>query len=201
MFAQHGQSRRSVIVAVATASGLLCSGISLPIPAQAQEPDPATELYVSYLSAGWIRATGTQKRGVAVVDIVDGNGTPVNGALVVGDWSGCFKLNGASDTTETVCTTIGGEPMECVDGRAVIWGKSHTCRGKNCLFTFTITSVQKDGMTYVPVEGKTSGGMWCDPFNSPTAHRGANATWASSRRVVTRTQQIPTRGLARWWRR
>ena len=201
MFAQHSQNRSRILLAAAIGSGLFWSGVGLPRPAQAQGPDPATQLYVSNISAGWIRGTGTQKKSVAVVDIVDGNGTPVNGALVIGDWSGCFRLNGASDSTETVCTTIGGEPMPCVDGRAVIWGKSHTCRGKNCLFAFTITSVQKDGMTYVPVDGMTSGGTWCDLFNSPTASRGTKATWTSSRKIVTRTQQIPTRRLARWWRR
>ena len=35
----------------------------------------------------------------------------------------------------------------------------------------------------------------------PTRSRGTKATWASSRQVVTRTQQTPTRKLARWWRR
>ena len=199
MFGQHTQKRSRIAVVAAIGSGLLWSGIGLPVPAQAQ--DPATQLYVSNINAGWVRRTGTRKQGIAIVDIVDGNGTPINGALVVGNWSGCFKLNGASDTTETVCTTIGGEPMPCVDGRAVIWGKSHTCRTKNCLFAFTITSVQKDGMTYVPVEGKTSGGTWCDLFNIPTAHRGTKATLASSRNMVTRTQQIPSRRLARWSRR
>ena len=198
MFAQQSQKRSRLVLAAAIGSGLLWSGIGLPIPAQAE--DPATQLYVSNVTAGWVRGTGTQKKGIAIVDIVDGNGQSVNGALVVGNWSGCFKLNGASDTTETVCSIPGFDPMPCVDGRAVIWGKSYTCRGKNCLFTFMITSIQKDGMTYVPVDGKTSGGMWCNLL-SGSAHRGTKATWASSRHVVTRTQQIPTRRLARWWRR
>jgi hypothetical protein len=198
MFVQHGPNRRRLILAVAIGSGLLWSGIGTPQSAQAQ--DPATELYVSYITAGWIRGTGTQKKGVAVVDIVDGNGNPVNGALVVGNWSGCFKLNGASDTTETVCSIPGFDPMPCVDGRAVIWGKSHTCRGKNCLFTFTITSVQQDGMTYVPVDGKTSGGMWCNLL-SASAHRGTKATLASSRQVVSRNQQVSNRRPARTWGR
>ena len=170
-------------------------------PASAQSTDPATQLYVNRIGVNFAHVGGPKRQPFAVVDVVDGNGQPVNGALVVGDWSGCFRQRDASELTDTVCTTIGGEPMDCLDGRAVIWGKSHTCRGKNCLFTFTITSVQKDGMTYIPVDGKTSGGMWCDVFNIPTAYRATKATLTSSRKTVTRTQQMPTRRLARWWRR
>jgi hypothetical protein len=202
MFAQHGHNRRRLILAVAIGSGLFWSGIGLPVPAQAQEPDPATQLYVSQLSVGWIRTGGPQKQGKAVMDVVDGNGNPVNGALVVGNWSGCFRLNGVSDTTETVCTTASDGTTTCVDGRAVIWGKKYSCvkSNQNCLFTFTITEVQKDGMTYVPVEGKTTGSLWCQPL-SATVKRGTKATWTSSRQIVTRGQQVPTRGLARWSRR
>jgi hypothetical protein len=169
MFGQHIQNRSRLVLAAAIGSGLFWWSVGLPLPAQAQGPDLATQLYVRNINAGWIRGTGPQKKGIAIVDIVDGNGQSVNGALVVGNWSGCFKLNGVSDTTETVCSIPGFNPMPCVDGRAVIWGKTHTCRTKNCLFTFTITSVQKPGMTYVPVEGMTSGGAWCDLWNSPTA--------------------------------
>jgi hypothetical protein len=200
MFAQRIQKRSWLVLIAALDSALISLGVGLPRPVQGQQPDPATQVYVSNISAGWIRGTGRKRQSVAVVDIVNGNGTPVNGAVVVGNWSGCFKLNGVSDTTETVCTTIGGEPMDCVDGRAIIWGKYHTCPEKNCLFTFTITSVHKDGMTYVPVDGKTSGVSWCSAF-AARASRGTKATWASSRQVVTRTNQMPTRRMLRSWRR
>jgi hypothetical protein len=201
MFAQHRQNRSRIVLAAAIGSGLFWSGVGLPLSLQAQGPDPATQLKVSYITAGWVRTTNpTQKKGIARVDIVDGNGTPINGALVVGNWSGCFKLNNVSDTTETVCSIPGFDPMPCVDGRAVIWGKTHSCRGKNCLFTFAITSVEKDGMTYVPVAGMTSGGLWCNVLGA-TVQRGTKATLASDQHVVTRTQPIPTRRLARWWRR
>jgi hypothetical protein len=201
MFPQRSQKRSRLVQIAALGSALFSLGLGLPRPVQGQEPDPATQVYVSNISAGWIRGTGRKRQSVAVVDIVNGNGTPVNGAVVIGNWSGCFKLNGVSDTTETVCTTIGGEPMDCVDGRAIIWGKFHTCPEKNCLFTFTITSVQKDGMTYVPVDGKTSGVSWCNAFAARSS-RGPKVTLASTRPVVTRSNyQMPTRRLNRWWRR
>jgi len=200
MFAPHRQIRRRLLMAVAAGSGLLWSGIGTALPAHAQEPDPATELYVSSIMVSWTRTTGTGKKSVAIVDIVDGNGTPVNGALVVGDWSGCFRMRDVSDTTETVCSIPGFDFNTCVDGRAVIWGKKMSCPKKQCAFTFTITDVRKDGMTYVPVEGKTSSLITCSTFGS-TMYRGTQATWASNRKVVTREQQTSTRRVARWSRR
>lgn len=164
MFAQHRQIRRRLILAVAIGSSLLWSGIGMPIPAHAQVPDPSTQLYVQTINVGWTYVGGPKKRPVARVDIVDGNGTPLNGALVVGDWSGCFRQLNDSGLTETICWTADDGSTVCVDGRAVIWAnRSHNCVKKNCRFTFTITGVQKVGMTYVPVEGKTSSSISCNP--------------------------------------
>jgi len=202
MFAQHRQNRSRIVLAAAIGSGLFWSGVDLPLPAQAQEPDPAAQLKVSNVIGGWTYGARGKKQGRAVVDIVDGNGNPVNGALVVGNFSGCFTLNGVSDTTETVCWTDADGNTNCVDGKVVISGKYHNCstRKTNCLFTFTVTDVQKDGMTYVPVEGKTSGSTWCEVMFL-RVQRGAKATLVSNRQIVTRTQSMPTRRLARSWRR
>lgn len=156
MFGKYSQNRSRLILAAAIGSGLIWSGVRLPRPAQAQAPDPSTQLYVSEINVGW-SYSGNSKTPWVRVDIVDGIGNPVNGALVVGDWSGCFIQQGASDATETVCTTYSDGTTVCVDGRAIIWGKKYTCKkGKNCPFTFTITKVEKNGMTYVAVAGKTS---------------------------------------------
>ena len=200
MFGQHIQSRSRLVLAVAIASGVLWLGAGFPLPVQAQAPNPATELYVSYIQASWFHTTGSAHQSVAYVDIVDGNGNPVNGARVVGNWSGCFKLNGVSDTTETVCTTADDGTTICVDGRAVISSKRYNCSKNNCSFIFTITGVQKDGMTYVPVAGKTTSSITCKTF-AATLHPKTKATWASSRQVPTGTQQMTTRRLARWSRR
>lgn len=162
MFSQASNLSRTLIAAACL--GLLF-GLDMSQPLHAQQPDPATQLYVSNIRVSWIRETGSQPRSVAMVDIVDGNGKPVNGALVIGDWSGCFKLLNVSDATETVCSIPGFIPYDtCVEGEAVIWGKRHSCRSTNCLFTFTITGVQLDGKTYVPVQGKTSGFISCTTF-------------------------------------
>jgi hypothetical protein len=106
---------------------------------------------VSYINVG-----GPRRLPVAVVDIVDGNGVPVNDALVVGNWSGCFKQNNDSDLTDTVGYPQPDGSVIYVDGRAQIWAdKSHSCWGQKqqCYFTFTITGVFKGGMTYIPVNG------------------------------------------------
>ena len=202
MFAQHSQKRSRLVLVAAIGSALHLSGVGLPRPVQAQEPDPAAQLKVSNVVGGWHYDTRNKKQGDAHVNIVDGYGNPVNGAVVIGNFSGCFTLNGVSDTTETVCWTNSDGTTTCVDGRAVILGKYYDCptRKRNCLFTFTVTDVQKAGMTYVPVDGMTSGSTWCQALWA-TAQRGANATLVSNRQVVPRTQSMPTRRLARWWRR
>ena len=188
MFGQYSEKRRTLVLLAAITSGLWSIGVQTG-PVQGQEPDPTTQLYVSSVHAGWFLAYQgrSSRQSLAIVDIVDGNGDPVNGALVVGDWSGCFKRLNDSDTTETVCTTPQGEPTDCVDGRAAIWGKKMNCPRNNCVFTFTITNVQKDGMTYVPVSGKTSSSVPCNPLSS-AVNRGTKATLTSSRQVVIRTQ-------------
>jgi hypothetical protein len=134
-------------------------------PASAQSTDPATQLYVNFVGVNFAHVGGPKRQPFAVVIIVDGNGQPVNGALVVGDWSGCFKQLNDSAVTETVCHTGEDGTVNCTDGEAIIWAnKSYSCwgKGKGCSFTFTITSVSKDGMTYVPVEGQTTASIPCN---------------------------------------
>ena len=164
MFAQATQKRSWLILVAAIGNALLSSSFNLPVAAQAQTPDPATQLYVNYFAVNFANVGGPKRLAFAVVDIVDGNGNPVNGALVVGNWSGCFKQLNDSAVTETVCQTGEDGTVNCVDGQAWIWAnKSFSCWGKrqSCPFTFTITSVSKEGMTYVPVEGMTTAWMYC----------------------------------------
>jgi hypothetical protein len=148
----HNGSRLVVLSVIG--SGLFW--LATPQSAPAQGPDPATQLYVSHILTGW-RYSHNSKIPLVHVDVVDGDGNPVNGALVVGNCS----QTGAKDTTETECTTYNDGTTICVDGRAIVWGKKYTCKknSKNCPFTFTITKVQKSGMTYVPVQGMTSGSI------------------------------------------
>ena len=123
---------------------------------QALSPDPATLLYVKSMGVSFYDVGGPKRQPFAVVDIVDGNGVPVNGALVVGDWSGCFKEVNDSALTQTYFYTQPDGTVVQVDGRAVIASqKTFSCWGakQTCYFTFTITGVSKAGMTYVPVNG------------------------------------------------
>lgn len=166
MYAQHSQKRGRLALAAAIGSGLFWSGVGLPVRVQAQTPDPATQLYVNGFGVNFALVGGPKRLAIAFVDIVDGNGNPVNGALVVGDWSGCFKQLNDSAVTETVCHTENDGTINCMDGQAWIWAnKSYSCWGRKihhkCSFTFTITSVSKAGMTYVPNAGMTTAWMEC----------------------------------------
>lgn len=130
--------------------------VSSPAPVKAQAPDPATQLYVNGMGVTYKSVGGPRRQPVAVVDIVDGNGIPVNDALVVGNWSGAFKENGDSDLTDTYFFLQPDGSVIEVDGRAEIWAsKSYSCWGQKQkpYFIFTITGVFKNGMTYVPVTG------------------------------------------------
>jgi len=133
--------------------------ISDPAAVQAQSPDPASQLYVSSMGVSYANVGGPKRRPFAVVRIVDGNGLPVNGALVVGNWSGCFKQNNDSAFTQTYVY-----PDSQVDGQAQVWAdKTHSCWGSrepHCYFTFTITGVVMDGKTYVPVNGYGTSWSW-----------------------------------------
>ena len=161
MFAKHRQNRRRLILTVAIGSGLFWSGIGLPVSAQAQGPDPATQLYVSSINVAYGSIGGPRRLANAYVDIVDGNGQPVNGALVVGDWSGCLRQRNDSGLTQTVCWTDDDGQVVCRDGIARIEANKWVSCMKPCYFMFTITSVSKQGMTYVPVEGRTTGTTYC----------------------------------------
>jgi hypothetical protein len=140
-------------IAVVAVTGLIASS---PAVVQAQGPDPATLLYVQGMGVTYASVGGPKRLPLAVVDIVDGNGIPVNDALVVGNWSGAFKENGDSDLTDTYFFPQPDGSVIEVDGRAEVWAsKSYSCWGQKMkpYFIFTITGVSKNGMTYVPVTG------------------------------------------------
>ena len=130
-------------------------------PASAQSTDPATQLYVNRIGVNFAHVGGPKRQPFAVVDVVDGNGQPVNGALVVGDWSGCLRQGNDSALTQTICWTGDDGQVVCRDGMARIEANKWVSCMKPCYFKFTITSVSKQGMTYVPVEGRTTDSAQC----------------------------------------
>jgi hypothetical protein len=143
------------VAAIAVVAVAALTALPSPVVVQAQAPDPATQLYVHDIWVGWVFETGANRlRPYAVVDIVDGYGWPVDDAMVVGDWSGLVKENGDSALTETYYYPDG---TVYSDGEAKIWA-SKTCSGggKLAYFTFTITGVSQQRMTYVPVAGMTT---------------------------------------------
>ena len=159
--------RRSIltfpVLALAALAGVLCTARGTS--ALAQEPDPATTLYVDQINVAFASVGGPRRQPVAGVYIVDGYGQPVNGALVVGDWSGCFKQKGDSALTQSYDYPQPDGSVFRVDGQAVIYAdKTYSCWGSGkvrCSFTFKVTGVFLNGMTYVPVAGKTTGSAQC----------------------------------------
>lgn len=160
--------RKRIVAVVLTAGALGLAAWAL-VPdtrAQAQQPDPATLLFVDHISVAFSYAGGARRQPFAVMFIVDGYGRPVNDALVVGDWSGCFKEKGDSDLTHTVCHLQDDGTTICWDGVANIESKrTYSCwgggKGNQCSFTFTVTGVFLEGMTYVPIAGKTTASAPC----------------------------------------
>ena len=103
-----------------------------------------TKLHVAGIGVSAKFTGGPNRLAVAQVDVADELGNRINGALVEGNWSGCFRY-ADSATTETV--TIEGTVVE---GRANIWAnKSNSCQGANkCSWTFTVTKISKAGYAY-----------------------------------------------------
>ena len=115
MFRIHPWVRKNLgLAAVAIFAALFGSGLGTPTAAEAQAVDPATLLYVKNMGVVYINVGGPKRQPIAVVDIVDGNGVPVNGAKVVGDWSGCFKELGDSSLTQTYSWVDNGDRKSVV---------------------------------------------------------------------------------------
>ena len=118
-----------------------------------------TKLHVAGMGIGYKNVGGPRRLAVAQVDVEDELGNRINGALVEGNWSGCFRY-ADSATTETVTFPSG----TVVEGRANIWAnKSNSCWGKNgCTWTFTVTNISMTGMTYDPTANvKTTASLQC----------------------------------------
>jgi hypothetical protein len=154
MFAQKYWKRSLLFLFTAGAAGILAWGDT---PVQAQVV--GTKMHVSSMGVSYSNVGGPRRQTIALVDIRDEFGNPVNDAVVTGNWSGCFTLNGASGTTQTWYYPDG---TIFAVGRAQILGRVYSCWGSKtprCFWVFTVTGVSKLGMTY-----------------DPTANR---ATWAS----------------------
>jgi hypothetical protein len=134
--AKHWKAMLSTLLTVA-ALALVWTGLTRQVAVGAAL---GTKMHISGIGVTYKSVGGPNRLPIAQVDIRDEFGNPVDGAVVTGDWSGCFVLTGASATTQT---------YPYADGRAQIYGDKHSCWGNNhCNFTFTVTSVTKSGMTY-----------------------------------------------------
>ena len=105
-----------------------------------------TKLHVAGMGIGYKNVGGPRRLAVADVDVEDELGNRINGALVEGNWSGCFRY-ADSATTQTVIFPDG----TVVQGRANIEAnKAFSCWGQpvKCFWIFTVTKISKTGYTY-----------------------------------------------------
>ena len=89
---------------------------------------------VADIAMGSVNVVGTSGRATATVKVVDGNGLPVMGATVRGDWTGVVPVSGLSATTDSA-------------GLAVFQSTQTRQRGT---FIFTVTGVSHASITYAP---------------------------------------------------
>lgn len=111
-------------------------------------PVVGTKLHVDGMGVVFTNTGGPKRLAVCQVDVEDELFNRINGALVEGNWSGCFSY-ADSATTQTVTYPSG----TVVDGRAEIWAnKSNSCWGQpvRCFWTFTVTNISMAGMAYDP---------------------------------------------------
>lgn len=102
-----------------------------PPPPPPPPPQGAT-MHVDDIAI-WVNQTGRRWQGAATVTVVDENGQPVEGAAVVGIWSGLVTGGGTQDTTDA--SGIAG-PMYS------------TKTGSSGTITFRVTDIVKDGYVY-----------------------------------------------------
>ena len=105
--------------------------------------------HVETVQVSW-QAQGGKRKGIAQVTIHDESGTPVEGATVIGEWTGC-NLNGQSGSAVTDC-----------NGLAVIQ-RNKVCKvGDFCEIVFSVTAVSHDASTYDPgANVETSDSIFC----------------------------------------
>ena len=112
---------------------------------QAETTSTGTSLHVNDMGVSFKNVGGPRRVAIAYVDVLDEFGTPVDGATVTGEWSGCIE---GTDSAVTQSYLLSDGTV--IAGRAVIEAdKANSCWGKNgCSWTFTVTDISKPGMTY-----------------------------------------------------
>jgi hypothetical protein len=122
-----------------------------------------SRLHVTSVIVGW-NYSHASREPYAFVFVANEFGTPVDGAVVTGNWSGCNVVKGAAGTTQVFVNPDGSLRF---DGAALIAGRRNQClqdKG-NCDFVFTVTSVSLPGMVYDQAANVTSSGsVKCNPL-------------------------------------
>ena len=105
-----------------------------------------TKLHVADMGVAFSNVGGPKRLAMAAVFVKDEFGSSINGALVEGNWSGCFSYTDSA-TTQTFTNPDG----TVENGLAKIQANnSNSCWGQpvKCFWTFTVTNISKSGMAY-----------------------------------------------------
>ena len=142
------------VLVVGGAFGLLTKNVLLGQTAV------GTKLHVARFGIAFSNVGGPKRLAFAAVDVEDEFNNRINGALVEGNWSGCFNY---ADSAITQTFTNPDGTVE--NGLAKIEAnKSNSCWGQSvrCFWTFTVTNISKSGMTYDPIANiQTTGSLQC----------------------------------------
>ena len=105
-----------------------------------------TKLHVDRVAVNFSNVGGPKRLASASVGVRDELGNPVAGALVEGNWSGCFSYKGSA-TTQLITYPESGITEAYAQ---IVANKATSCWGKpvKCSFTFTVTKISKAGYTY-----------------------------------------------------
>ena len=131
------------VLVVGGAFGLLTKNVLLGQTAV------GTKLHVARMVVGYKNVGGTKRLAFASVAVKDELGNPIIGALVKGNWSGCFSYADSATTEYTTYTDSSGTVV--VEGLANIEAnRGNSCWGAKvrCFWTFTVTKISKTGFTY-----------------------------------------------------
>lgn len=116
----------------------------------AQTATVGTKLHVDSFNLAFSNVGGPKRLAVAVVGVRDENGNPIVGALVEGNWSGCFSYKGSATTQLVTYYNPDGTVLKVAAEARIVADKAYSCWGQpvKCFFTFTVTNISEAGYTY-----------------------------------------------------
>ena len=117
---------------------------------------PGTKLHVDSMNVNFSNVGGPNRLASAYVGVRDELGNPIDGALVEGNWSGCFSYKGLGTTQLFTYYNSDGTVRLVAAEAKIVANKAISCWGQKvrCFFTFSVTNISKSGYAYDPTANK-----------------------------------------------